>query len=180
MTREKRKSKTQLASYAFHATDRLETSKKHYYLPLALNRYPALRGHGIWPPKAGALRSALGLVCCDIWGPRFLIFLMALSSFAGRAQDELSPLLQRHWFEARTAHFNVYSCGETQQFSKLIGRLEQFRQAYSLLAGAQAVASPPIVVLAFPDAASMRPFLPQRQGKPASLTAFFTAAVTRT
>src|SRR6266404_7472711 len=89
------------------------------------------------------------------------------------AEDDLSPLLQRRWFEARTAHFNVYSCGETQRVSKVAARLEQFRQAYSLLAGAQAVASPPIVVLAFPDAASMRPFRPAREGKPANLAAFF-------
>jgi len=89
------------------------------------------------------------------------------------AEDDLSPLLQRRWFEARTAHFNVYSCGETQQVSKLVARLEQFRQAYSLLAGAQAVASPPIIVLAFPDTETMRPFRPVRDGKPANLTAFF-------
>jgi len=101
-------------------------------------------------------------------------YLLALAvSLAASAQDDLSPLLQRRWFEARTAHFNVYSCGETQQVSKLIGRLEQFRQAYSLLAGAQAVASPPIVTIAFPDTATMKPFLPHRGGKPASLTAFF-------
>ena len=52
-------------------------------------------------------------------------------------------------------------------------RLEQFRNAYSLLAGAQAVASPPIVVMAFPDHAAMRPFLPSYQDKPANLSAFF-------
>jgi hypothetical protein len=99
--------------------------------------------------------------------------LLLLTAFPASAEDELSSLVQRHWFEARTAHFNVYSCGETQQVSKLVGRLEQFRQAYLSLAGAQAVASPPIVVLAFPDMTSMRPFLPVRDGKPASLTAFF-------
>src|SRR6185295_7869263 len=100
--------------------------------------------------------TAFGLVC-----------------LAARAEDDFSPLLQRRWYEARSEHFNIYSCGDTQQVSKLTSRLEQFRQAYSVLAGGQAVASPPIVVLAFPDQASMRPFLPQRQGKPASLTAFF-------
>src|SRR5882672_9022212 len=104
---------------------------------------------------------------------RSLLTVLALATSVACAEDDLSPLLQRHWFEARTAHFCVYSCGETQQVSKLIGRLEQFRHAYSLLAGAQAVASPPIVVMAFPDIATMRPFLPQREGKPANLTAFF-------
>src|SRR6266581_9397692 len=93
---------------------------------------------------------------------------LALAAVAARAEDDLSPLLRRHWFEARTAHFNVYSCGDTQQVSKLTARLEQFRQAYSLLAGAQAVASVPIVVLAFPDIEAMRPFRPVRDGKPAN------------
>src|SRR6266567_1360418 len=103
----------------------------------------------------------------------FLFLALALVAVRSRAEDDLSPLLQRRWFEARTAHFNVYSCGETQQVAKLIARLEQFRQAYSLLAGAQAVASPPIIVLAFPDIEAMRPFRPVREGKPAHLTAFF-------
>lgn len=90
------------------------------------------------------------------------------------AAQELSPLLRRHWFEARTAHFQTYSCGDTQAVARLAGRLEQFRGAYSLLAGAQAVASPPIVVMAFPDQAALDPFLPVYQGKPANLAAFFT------
>src|SRR5258706_4681256 len=103
------------------------------------------------------------------------LLILSLGLAAGRscAEDDLSPLLQRRWLEARTAHFNAYSCGETQQVAKLVARLEQFRQAYSLLAGAQAVASPPIIVLAFPDIDSMRPFRPVRDGKPANLTAFF-------
>ncbi len=104
--------------------------------------------------------------------PLFFAFFI-LASFVAYAQEDLSPLLQRRWFEARTSHFNLYSCGETQQVTKLGGRLEQFRLAYLSLAGAQAVASPPIVVMAFPDIASMQPFLPVRNGKPASLTAFF-------
>src|SRR5438067_10652210 len=102
-----------------------------------------------------------------------IILLLALAIRSVCAQEDLSDLLQRHWFEARAAHFNIYSCGETQQVARLAGRLEQFRQAYSLLAGAHAVASPPIIVLAFPDAATMRPLRPLRDGKPASLTAFF-------
>src|SRR3989442_7688516 len=102
-----------------------------------------------------------------------LILSLGLAADRCRAEDDLSPLLQRRWFEARTAHFNVYSCGETQQVAKFVARLEQFRQAYSLLAGAEAVASPPIIVLAFPDIEAMRPFRPVREGKPANLTAFF-------
>ena len=90
------------------------------------------------------------------------------------AAQEVSPLLERHWFEARTTHFHTYSCAETQAVAKLAARLEQFRAAYSTLAGTQAVASPPIVVMAFPDHASLEPFLPVYQGKPANLAAFFS------
>src|SRR5205807_8186690 len=78
-----------------------------------------------------------------------------------------------HWFEARSIHFNAYSCGATQDVARLISRLEQFRDAYFLLAGSNAVSSPPIVVMAFPDHPSMEPFLPVYQGKPANLAAFF-------
>jgi tetratricopeptide (TPR) repeat protein len=82
-------------------------------------------------------------------------------------------LVQRHWYEARTAHFNIYSCGNGREVALLAARLEQFRGAYALLAGAPAVASPPIVVMAYPDPETMRPFLPLYQGRPANLTAFF-------
>ena len=72
------------------------------------------------------------------------------------------------------AYFHIYSCGPTQEVARVAMRLEQFREAYALLAGAQAVASPPIVVMAFPDRATMQPFLPLYEGKPANLTAFFS------
>ena len=81
------------------------------------------------------------------------------------AQSNNVAMVQRQWFETRTAHFNVYSCGTPQDVYKLAARLEQFCEAFSLLAGAQAVASPPIVVMAFPDHESMKPFLPLYQGK---------------
>ncbi len=93
---------------------------------------------------------------------------------AAPGQPDAHALTRRQWFEARTAHFHLYSCGPTQEVARLAMRLEQFRDAYSVLAGAQAVASPPIVVMAFPDRASMQPFLPLYQGKPANLTAFFS------
>jgi tetratricopeptide (TPR) repeat protein len=102
----------------------------------------------------------------------FSLFLW-LSAFAASGQSSGHSLTERAWFEARTAHFDAYSCGTTQQVSNLLGRLEQFREAYYLLAGAQAVASPPIVVMAFPNHESLRPFLPLYQGKPAHLSAFF-------
>jgi tetratricopeptide (TPR) repeat protein len=89
------------------------------------------------------------------------------------AQTEDLPLEQRHWFETRTVHFNIYSCGELRDVYKLAGRLEQFCKAYSQLAGAQSVDSPPIVVIAFPDHESMVPFLPLYEGRPRNLAAFF-------
>ena len=83
-------------------------------------------------------------------------------------------LVQRPWFETRTAHFNIYSCGTPQDVYKLAARLEQFCQAYTLLAGGtQAVASPPIAVMAFPNHEALKPFLPLYQGQPANLAAFF-------
>src|SRR5215467_11771820 len=75
------------------------------------------------------------------------------------AQTPNESLLHRTWFSARTAHFEVYSCATTQQVSRVLEKLEQFRSAYLLLAGAQAVASPPIVVVAFPEHKDLKPFL---------------------
>ncbi|MGA3284710.1 MAG: hypothetical protein ABSD57_09670 [Verrucomicrobiota bacterium] len=83
------------------------------------------------------------------------------------------PLVQRQWFETRTVHFNIYSCGTPQEVNKVAGQLEEFCEAFSLLAGAQAVASPPIVVMAFPDHESMKPFLPLYHGQPENLAGFF-------
>ena len=99
--------------------------------------------------------------------------LLAWAASAAPGQPGALPLAQRQWFEARTAYFHIYSCGPTQEVARLATRLDQFRDAYSLLAGAQAVASPPITVMAFPDRAAMQPFLPLYQGKPANLAAFF-------
>src|ERR1043166_8246617 len=82
---------------------------------------------------------------------RLILLLIALPA----ASEELSPLVNRPWFEAQTAHFNLFSCGKTQEVSLLAARLEQFRLAYLSLAGVQAVASPPIIVLGFPDRHSM-------------------------
>jgi tetratricopeptide (TPR) repeat protein len=93
---------------------------------------------------------------------------------AGHAapREEVS-LVQRPWFAVQTAHFNLFSCSPSPDVYKLAGRLEQFCSAYAQLAGAKAVDSPPIIVLAFPDHAAMLPFLPLYQGKPANLAAFF-------
>ena len=92
---------------------------------------------------------------------------------AAAGQPAGHSLIHQHWFEARTAHFRIYSCGSTQAVARLAARLEQFRDGYSLLAGVQAVASPPIIVMAFPDYASKKPFLPLYQDKPENLAGFF-------
>ncbi len=105
----------------------------------------------------------------------FIIFisLLALGIFPVHAQLRDVPLVQRQWFETRTAHFNIYSCGVPQEVNKVAGQLEEFCEAYSLLAGSQAVASPPIVVMAFPDHEAMKPFLPLYHGQPENLAGFF-------
>jgi hypothetical protein len=97
-----------------------------------------------------------------------------LAAAAAPSQSDARSLSHRQWYEARTANFHIYSCGPTQEVARVAMRLEQFREAYALLAGAQAVASPPIVVMAFPDRATMQPFLPLYQGKPVNLAAFFS------
>jgi tetratricopeptide (TPR) repeat protein len=102
-----------------------------------------------------------------------LAVFLELGLCSAPAQSNDVPLVQRQWFETRTAHFNIYSCGAPQDVYKLSARLEQFCQAFTLLTTAQAVASPPIVVMAFPDHEAMKPFLPLYQGQPANLAAFF-------
>ena len=112
---------------------------------------------------------------CRLLGNSAFVILpsAALWFIVSSTAAESPAIIQQHWFEARTAHFNIYSCGPTQEVARVGGRLEQFRDAYSLLAGAQAVASPPIVVMAFPAHETLEPFLPLYQGKPANLAAFF-------
>lgn len=107
---------------------------------------------------------------CSFWIVAALLG-SVICTIAAPAAD--GPLEQRRWFETRTAHFNIHSCGLPQDVFKLAGRLEQFCKAYSKLAGMQSVASPPIVVIAFPDRETMLPFLPLYQGKPSNLAAFF-------
>jgi len=103
--------------------------------------------------------------CLGLW--------LALGWGTARGEDAAGALAQRPWFEVRTTHFHTYSCGPTQAVARLTARLEQFREAYSGLAGNEAVASPPVVVMAFPNRALLQGFLPLYQGKPANLAAFF-------
>ncbi len=105
---------------------------------------------------------------------RFLILFAVLAVFPLCGQTDDVPLAQRPWFETRTAHFNIYSCGDWQDTYRIAGQLEQFQRAYAMLAGANATASPPIVVLAFPNHESMLPFLPLYQGHPGNIAGFFT------
>lgn len=105
-------------------------------------------------------------------GMAVLLFMTGIGT--GRAQTDAVPLVQRPWFETKTAHFNIYSCGNGLAVNRLAGRLEQFCEAYSMLAGKAAVASPPTVVMAFPDQMDMRPFLPLYNGQPGNIAGFFT------
>jgi len=104
---------------------------------------------------------------------RFSILLLFLGASFSLAQTNVALLVQKPWFETRTAHFYIYSCGNPQGVNKLSVRLEQFCEAYSLLAGKQAVDSPAVVVMVFPDHESMKPFLPLHQGNPGNLSGFF-------
>jgi tetratricopeptide (TPR) repeat protein len=106
--------------------------------------------------------------------PVVICVLLATFFFAAAPllADEI-PLVKRPWFEAHSPHFTIYSCGEPARVFQVAGQLEQFCGAYALLAGAQALVSPPIVVIVFPDEESMRPFVPLYQGQPASLSGFF-------
>jgi len=103
------------------------------------------------------------------------LWLLLLGLWPGRicGQTPDFSVVNEPWFEISTAHFHVYSYGPPPLVYKLTGRLEQFCKAYAWLAGTQAVASPPIVVLAFPDHDSLKPFLPLYQGQPANLAGFF-------
>src|ERR1700734_3009144 len=105
---------------------------------------------------------------------RLLILLALLSVWPLCAQTNDVPLAQQPWFETRTAHFHIYSCGNWRDTSRIAGQLEQFQRAYAMLAGVSATASPPIVVMAFPDHESMMPFLPLYNGQPGNIAGFFT------
>ena len=130
-------------------------------------------------PRAGAVLSRRGRYMNRRERSRTLEMLWVMLALLGlgicRApgQPGSVPLVRRVWFEARTAHFTIYSCGASRDVYRLSARLEQFCEAYTLLAGAQAVASPPIVVMAFPDQESMKPFLPLYQGQPGNVAGLF-------
>jgi tetratricopeptide (TPR) repeat protein len=101
-----------------------------------------------------------------------ILFLLFIATLAP-AQSNSLPLVQQRWFEVKTTHFDIFSCGAVQDVDKLAARLEQFCKAYSQLAGMQAVASPPTIVMAFPDHDAMKPFLPLYNGQPANVSGLF-------
>jgi Flp pilus assembly protein TadD len=105
----------------------------------------------------------------------FLVFiLLAVCPAFGQSDDTPTPIAQQPWFVVHSAHFNIYSSGGLRDTYRLAGQLEQFCRAYASLAGNDAVASPPIIVMAFPDHDSMRPFLPLYNGQPGNISGFFT------
>jgi len=104
----------------------------------------------------------------------FIFVLLAAGPAFGQSDDTATPIEQKPWYVVHSTHFNIYSCGNARDTYRLAGQLEQFCRAYSALAGADAVASPPINVLAFPDHDSMKPFLPQYNGQPGNIAGFFT------
>ncbi len=110
--------------------------------------------------------------------PKFIrwclgLVLLALVASRSLGQTPDFSLVTAPWFETRTAHFHIYSCGQPQAVFKLAARLEQFCEGYGWLAGTNAIASPPIAVLAFPNHDALTPFLPLYNGQPANLAAFF-------
>jgi tetratricopeptide (TPR) repeat protein len=105
---------------------------------------------------------------------RYWLLFVLLAVRPALGQDDAQALAKRHWYEASTAHFNIYSCGNWQDTYRLAGRLEQFCRAYAMLAGKDAVESPPTVVLAFPSHDAMKPFLPLYNGQPGNIAGFFT------
>jgi tetratricopeptide (TPR) repeat protein len=107
------------------------------------------------------------------WLGTALTLALVLDPSVGCAAAASGNALDQRWLETRTAHFQVIGSGATQEVARLAGRLEQFHQAYSFLAGTQAVATPPVIVIAFPDHESLEPFLPLYQGQPANLGGYF-------
>jgi tetratricopeptide (TPR) repeat protein len=101
-----------------------------------------------------------------------LTLLLTPAAWAG-AELRSAPLLEKPWFELKTAHLRVFSCASTQEVAKLALRIENFRETYATLAGTQAVASPPVIVMVYPNHEALKPYLPVYQGKPANLAAFF-------
>src|SRR2546430_10764377 len=91
-----------------------------------------LWGIGVWRFMCLQPINAKATKCCCLAA---FILSVCVGLQAAAAQTPNGSVLQRSWFQARTAHFEVYSCGTTQQVCKVLERLEQFREAYLLLAG---------------------------------------------
>lgn len=110
-----------------------------------------------------------------IWSVALLVGWFAAGSLPVRAAN--TELAGRPWVELRTPSFRAFACGKTQELMSVVARLEQFRLAYSSLAGAQSVASVPILMYAFPDDRAFTPFKPLYEGKPKNVSGYFTRAM---
>jgi len=49
-----------------------------------------------------------------------LTALLALAATTSPGQPAGHWLIHQRWFEARTAHFHIYSCGPTQEVARLV------------------------------------------------------------
>ncbi len=72
---------------------------------------------------------------------RVALCLALVGALADRcaAQTPDFSLADKHWYETRTAHFHIYSCGNPQSVFKLAGRLEQAITLLPLQSSAEAI-----------------------------------------
>jgi tetratricopeptide (TPR) repeat protein len=100
------------------------------------------------------------------------VSLICLAGAAAHA-DGLAPIARGKWFQFQTPNFTIVSSGSMEHTRKVATKLEQFRESYSKLAGAKAVASVPVIVVVFPNQESFRPFQPRYEGQPKNAAGFF-------
>lgn len=98
--------------------------------------------------------------------------MVCLASATAHAEG-LAPVAREKWFQLPTPNFTIVSSGSIEHTRKLAANLEQFREGYSKLAGAKAVASVPIIVVVFPNKESFQPFQPLHEGQPKGADGFF-------
>jgi tetratricopeptide (TPR) repeat protein len=114
------------------------------------------------------------------------------SASSRRRGDTLPPIVRRavllaavtlalapaaaaaEWRELRTAHFRVIGDLPAARLREVAFRFEQFRGVVTqLLPAAAAAGSAPVVVIAFPDTRSYRPFMPLAGGRTVPVDGFF-------
>jgi tetratricopeptide (TPR) repeat protein len=116
----------------------------------------------------------------DRWAAWAALLLAAVFSSPGaESTDDPSnasdnkALARRPWVEMRSEGFCAYTSGSTQMMAMVLARLEQFRFAYSQMAGPQTVVSQPIEVYAFESNADFSPFKPVYEGRPSNVAGYF-------